>query len=191
MRAEQQGPTGQRALIETRAGGITWVHPDIYLHACAAVHAGLEDEIYQWYGKHRHQHRTPTLSPVLAATRRAAQRPFTDVLAEKGMDSKGIQRCQRQLTYEVTGKTPNVWKQKLGDGWMDMMPDEFQTALILARRLAARECEKLNLAEVQGYLRHFNEVFRQAAAPAKVLLPVLADLPEVVQASLRGVEVVS
>jgi hypothetical protein len=164
-------------LIE-RGGGSSdpWAHHEVACEIAAWLSPELRLAINRLWMETVNGKKRPKADPLLTNQRRATQRPFTDVLAAKGMDGAGIQRCQRQLVFEVTGKAPNVWRAELGPNWMDLMPEEFQVTMAIARRFAAEQCEQLDLSEAEGFFRHFNAAFRRAAAPVKQLQPYLAEI---------------
>jgi len=176
-------------LIEMGSGSTDpWAHHEVACEIAAWLSPQLRLAINRLWLEtvNSNPKRRPPADPALLTTRRKAQRPLTDVLQAMGMDGVGIQRCQRQLVYELTGKTPSTWKKQLGPNWMDQMPDGFQTGMALLRRMAALECSQLNLEEAEGFFRHFNAAFRRAAAPVKSLMPVMGDLPEPLAHALQG-----
>jgi hypothetical protein len=163
-------------LIDRGAGKEPWGHHELAAAFAGWISVPLQRQINRLWMETVNGKKRPKADPLLTSQRRATQRPFTDVLAAKGMDGAGIQRCQRQLVFEVTGKAPNVWREELGPNWMDLMPEEFQVTMAIARRFAAEQCEQLDLSEAEGFFRHFNAAFRRAAAPVKQLQPYLAEI---------------
>ena len=167
------------SLVEQGSGSADhWAHHEVACEIAGWVHPPLRVLINRLWMETVNGKKRPKANPILTSQRRATQRPFTDVLAAKGMDAKGIERCQRQLTFEVTGKAPKTWREELGPDWMDRMPNQFQVAMAVARRYAAEQCERLDLSEVDGFFRHFNDAFRRAASPVKELSSYLGEIAE-------------
>ncbi|WP_286195533.1 KilA-N domain-containing protein [Synechococcus sp. CCAP 1479/9] len=179
------------SLLDRGDGQDPWAHHEVACEIAAWLSPELRLAINRlWLETVNGRRRRPAADPALLAARRGSQRPLTDVLAAAGMDRAGIVRFQRQLAYEVTGKTPKAWREELGPNWLDQQPPATQAALAISRRAAAAACAGVVLDPVEGgFHRHYNRALKAAVAPVKLIAPVLAQLPPAALLAIQGEEV--
>jgi hypothetical protein len=160
------------SLIEQGTGSAdTWAHPQVACEVAGWLSPPLRLAINRlWLDTVNASKRRPRpLDAAGAATVR--QRKDSNALLSQVAHERGCppHMVHRQLTHALTGSAPEVWKAKLGEGWLDRTSVTFQAVQQFAAAVAANQISAL---PVESTKRHLLAACRTAAGVARSVFQV-------------------